>query len=278
MTAPARPRTRTRTAEAIRRYWGQRAAESAGAVTATTDDVYLRELEHATVTGMLRSFGLPDGATMLDLGCGDGYTTLHVARQLCRLDVTGIDYAEAMVDLAARRLAAHPELRGRVCFRRGDATALPEAVGDARFDVVMSTRCLINLESPDAQYAAIGDIAALLEPGGRYVAIENFMEGQDAMNTARAAVGLPAIAVRWHNLFFHEDEFRRRAGEHFARITFHDFASAYYYATRVVYSAMCRMRDEEPDYRHEIHRLAPGLPPFGTYSPVRLAVCERGPR
>lgn len=263
-------------AEKIRQYWQQRAAESNGDVTATTNDVYLRELEHATVAEALRSFDMPDGATMLDIGCGDGYTTLHVARHLPQLDVTGIDYADAMVDLATQRLADAPELADRMRFMQGDATNLRAAVGGARFDVAMTTRCLINLETPDAQYATIADIASLLKPGGRYMAVENFMEGQDAMNAARAAVGLPEIPVRWHNLFFCEDEFRQWAGEHFARVTFHDFASAYYYATRVVYSAMCRMRGEEPDYQHEIHQLAPKLPSFGNFSPIRMVICERG--
>ncbi len=265
-------------AEKIRQYWQQRAAESNGDVTATTNDVYLRELEHATVTEALRSFDLPGGATMLDVGCGDGYTTLHVARNLPRFDVTGIDYADAMVELAAQRLADSPDLQQRVRFQQGDATALRQAVGGVRFDVIMTTRCLINLETPDAQHAAIGDIASLLKPGGRYVAVENFVEGQDAMNIARAAVGLPEIPVRWHNLFFREDEFRERAGEHFERVTFHDFASAYYYATRVVYSAMCQVRGEQPDYQHDIHRLAPKLPPFGNFSPIRMVICERGNR
>jgi hypothetical protein len=89
-------------------------------------------------------------------------------------------------------------------------------------------------------------------------------------------MGLPEIPVRWHNLFFNEDEFRSRVAGWFSEILFEDFSSAYYYATRVIYSAMCKARNEEPDYRHDIHKLAVDLPPLGkNFSPIRMFVLKK---
>jgi len=264
-------------AEKIRAYWDQRARDSQGQPTATTNDVYMRELEHKTLVATLEEVAGPEAA-VLDLGCGDGLTTLRVAGDLPGRRFLGVDYAEGMVDNARANLGrADAGVRERVRFALGDATRLGEAVGDERFDVVTTGRSLINLPTAEAQYAAIREIAGVLRPGGVYVAIENFVEGQEAMNAARAAVGLPEIPVRWHNLFFREDELRARAAGDFASVELRDFASSYYFATRVVYSAACKMRGEEPDYEHEIHRLAPDLPPTGRFSPIRLAILRKEP-
>jgi hypothetical protein len=95
------------------------------------------------------------------------------------------------------------------------------------------------------------------------------------MNRARQAVGLPEIPVRWHNLYFEERAFRGMAEPFFDDITFRDFSSSYYFATRVIYSALCTMRGEKIDYNHEIHQLAPRLPWTGQFSPIRLAILRR---
>ena len=144
----------------VKEYWESRAAESLGAPTATTQDVHLRELEIKTFVRTIESFGLEDGAQVLDLGCGDGYSTLRIALALPRLAFTGVDYAQNMVENARRNLDLHPELGSRVQFHQGDATRLKEVLGGNRYDVIMSDRCLINLLSPDSQYDAISQIAA----------------------------------------------------------------------------------------------------------------------
>ena len=105
--------------------------------------------------------------------------------------------------------------------------------------------------------------------------IEDFIETQNNLNQARATMDLPEIPVRWHNIYFQEADFRRAAAPFFESVVFQDFCSSYYFATRVIYSAMCKMRGEKPDYNHEIHRLAGRLPWVGQFSPLRLAVLRR---
>jgi ubiquinone/menaquinone biosynthesis C-methylase UbiE len=259
----------------IKQYWEQRAQENAGSVTATTNDVYLRDLEIKTFIDTVADLKLADAARVLDLGCGDGYTTIEVARAFPRLLFTGMDYSENMIASARERLKVESELQNTLQFVVGDATKLEQFDPLGQFDLILSDRCLINLESSQAQYDIMRQIASVLRSGGHYVAIENFVEGHDNMNQARRAVGLPEISIRWHNLFFREAEFIERAGQWFGRVEFKDFSSAYYYATRVIYSAMCKMRGEEPDYHHEIHQLAPSLPWFGQYSPIRMVILSK---
>lgn len=261
--------------EGIKEYWEQRAKENADSPQATTDDVYLRKLEISTLVDTIRELPLTENSSVLDVGCGDGYTTLHVAQELGNLFFLGVDYSENMIRSARQRLAAEAGLRERVSFKVGDATNLEESCGHDKFEIVTTDRCLINLPSLDAQQQAIAQIAERTKPGGYYIAIENFTEGQNSMNVMRRAVGLPDIPVRWHNLFFNEADFVAAAEPFFTEINFKDFSSSYYFATRVIYSAMCQMRGEQPDYQHEIHQLAVKLPWNGQFSPIRMVTLRR---
>ena len=254
----------------VQQYWDERARAAELNPNATTDDVYLRELEIRTLAASLAALD-HKAPRVLDLGCGDGYTTLKVAQQLGSATFVGIDYSESMIGNALRRLEGESaDVRGRVHFDTGDATRLREKFEPRSFDVVISSRCLINLTSEEAQYAALADIASLLKPNGHYLGVENFEEGQAELSALRARMELPEIPVRWHNLFFREPEYLRRAGELFSRVEIRNFTSAYYYATRVIYSKYCQMKDTKPDYQHEIHRLAIDLPEMGNYSPIKL--------
>ena len=264
----------TSTVNSIRDYWQERAGESAGSQAATTNDVYLRELEIKTIVSTVKSLERRP-ATLLDVGCGDGYSTLAVTRELPGIAVRGVDYSSRMIEIASGRLSRERGLAERVRFDVGDVLQLEAALGNAKFDVIVTDRCLINLPSLELQARAIEQIANHVLPGGYYLAIENFAEGQQHLNEARAAVGLSPIAVRWHNRFFTIDEFASAAQPLFDMVEWKDFSSAYYFATRVIYSAMCQMRGEEPDYQHEIHRLAVDLSWTGQFSPIRMAVLQR---
>jgi len=258
----------------IRQYWDERAATLPDTPAATTSDIHLRELEIETLTRELRALDLREDAQVLDLGCGDGYSTVRISQSLPGVRFIGIDYSEQMIASAHGNLAA-AGAAGCVAFHVGDATDLVRALGGIRPRAVITDRVLINLTSFDMQRDVMRQIASVMEADGTYLAIENFQSGQGELTRARAALGLPEIPVRWHNLYFDDDEFRRVAEELFETVRFENFASSYYLATRVVYSAMCALRSEEPRYDHEIHRLAPRLPQCGNFSPIRLAVMQK---
>jgi len=258
----------------IKEYWEERAKQSVNSRAATTNDIYLRELEIRTIVQTLQGMNLL-GGTSLDVGCGDGYSTLKVADAVPNLSFLGIDYSENMIRIARERLDSHPELKGRVKFIVGDVTDLEQTCGNTVFDLSVSDRCLINLESTERQSHAIAQIAKHIKPSGYFIAIENFIEGHDNMNRARSSVGVPEIPIRWHNLYFKEQEFVRSAERFFGVLEIKDFSSSYYFATRVIYSKMCQMRGEEPDYNHEIHQLSVNLPWVGQFSPIRMCVLRK---
>ncbi len=260
----------------IRDYWNKRAeTEAASGNRLTTNDWYLRELEAKTFIHEIASRVNEASFQLLDVGCGDGLTTIRVCGAFPGVHAVGVDYAAHMIQAASRNLQDHPELLSRLTFDAGDALSLSLQFQKTFFDVVLSDRCLINLGDYESQKKAFAEIASVIRPGGYYFAVENFSEGQDNMNEARLRLGLNEIPVRWHNLFFTEESFAAASSAGFEKPEYVDFASGYYFATRLVYSAYCSARGEEPDYGHEIHRLAVDLPSAGQFSPIRMVVLRR---
>jgi len=259
--------------QSVKNYWEERAGQNQSSVTGTTNDVYLRELEIRTFCDTLKNLGINENGNILDVGCGDGYTTLNIASNFPVNIFTGIDYSENMIANAKKNL--QKSSCSNVNFKVADATKISEYFEPSSFDFILSDRCLINLETNINQYEAIKQISSLVKPGGYYIAIENFTEGQNNLNEARKKMGLNEIPVRWHNLFFNENEFVKNVRQWFRQVDFVEFSSAYYFATRVIYSALCKHRNVEPDYLDDIHKIAVDLPVIGQYSPIRLVILKK---
>ena len=176
----------------IKQYWDERAkgTEPASA-QATTYDVFLRDLEIAKFKQKISEASLPEGSTVVDLGCGDGYATVNVAAAFPTLRFIGIDWSEDMLALARKRCTAHSGLAERMSFRQGDMRRVSDVLNGKKFEVFLTSRSLINLMYSEEQYGAIEQIAEHLKPGGYYFGIENFMQGQNNFNAAPRGDGAP---------------------------------------------------------------------------------------
>lgn len=249
----------------IRSYWEGRAAGDPSAQS-TTQDVYLREIELRVLTEQIER--LKPGSVM-DIGCGDGRTTIGVARDFSDLKFFGFDYSDAMVENARTNLVAH-ELEN-VRFERHDIRDKLTSC----FDLAYTTRCLINLPEWDLQRLALRNIHQALNVGGHYLMIENFVEGQENLNHVRREFGLPEIAVRNHNLFFSRERLLADIDDLFSVKEEINISSTYYMVSRVVYSRICADNDVQPDYFNEHHRYAANLPFSGEFGPVRLLVLRK---
>jgi SAM-dependent methyltransferase len=259
----------------IKKYWDERARSTdSDTKQATTYDVYLRELEIAKLKERLTAASLFDGATVVDLGCGDGHATVSIAEAFPKLKFLGIDWSEDML-AQARGRCEKMGLGGRVSFRQGDMRKLFEIVEGEKFEVFYTMRSLINLMQTDEQYLTLNQVADHLVPGGYYFGCENFMGGQNNFNRMREAMGLPEIPVRWHNKFFEEEEWVERLDKYFDGIELESFLSSYYLATRVIYSAGCFLEGKDPDYFHPIHQTAGNLPPIGDFCPIKSVSMRR---
>jgi SAM-dependent methyltransferase len=114
----------------------------------------------AGISTVLQLLDLPDGAHVLDFGCGTGW----LARCLATMgaDVVATDVSSNVLELGRRFLARDPlaaELH--VEFRRFDGTRLP--AGDASMDRVVSFDAFHHVLD---QQATLAEMARVLKPGG----------------------------------------------------------------------------------------------------------------
>jgi 2-polyprenyl-6-hydroxyphenyl methylase/3-demethylubiquinone-9 3-methyltransferase len=95
-------------------------------------------------------------ATVLDVGCGAGFLSNHLALE--GFEVTGVDASRASLEVAARHDAT-----GRAQYLLGDAELLP--FPDASFDAVCAMDFLEHVEAPAR---VVAEIARVLKPGGTF--------------------------------------------------------------------------------------------------------------
>lgn len=249
----------------IKNYWESRAKED-GSVQSTTNDVYLREIETRVLGDFILKLA-PE--TVADIGCGDGCTTIATALKLPSVKFWGFDYAESMIRNANRNLSETG--LENVSFEVGDITDSVKG----NYDLIYTTRCLINLPQRRLQINAIHNIYSSLSIGGHFIMIENFIEGQNNFNELRKKYGLPEIAIRDHNLFFEREILMQNIKELFDLENEINISSSYYMSSRIIYSKLCADHGIEPDYFDDHHRYASTLPFSGEYGPLRLLVLKK---
>jgi SAM-dependent methyltransferase len=143
------------------------------------------------------------------------------------------------------------------------------------FDLIYTTRCLINLPSWNLQQVAIDNIHKALRNGGIYLMVENFIEGQENFNRVRRDFGLPEVPVREHNCFLERTRLLEFFNDRFEVEEDINISSTYYLVSRIIYSKICSEAGTDPDYMDDHHRFAAGLPFSGEFGPVRLLCLKR---
>lgn len=257
----------------IEKYWDERARQNKLQLSATTSDIWLRELEVRKIITALRR--IRKKQKILDVGCGDGYTMLSVAKSFPKNSFLGIDFAPAMIEnarLFAKKM--HMPLCPKLNFAVGDVDDL--SLLEQKFDVVISCRCIINLPSIKTQQKALEEISRILKPRGYLIFIENFVEGHRNFNKLRKRIGLPEIPIPWHNRFLDERFIKEKANRYFVVVSRENITSTYYLITRIAYSKLCQLEKREPDYVHPLYKIAVDIDePVGNYGPVVMYLLRK---
>jgi ubiquinone/menaquinone biosynthesis C-methylase UbiE len=240
---------------------------------ATSPDINLREVEIEYIGRSLES-----NKKILDVGCGNGYSTLcHAASYQSAF--IGIDFVPEMIE-AADTMMGQFELKGRVEFQVGDVIDLKFA--DEEFDIVISQRCLLNLPTRKDQWQGMGEIARVLKPGGRYLMLEGTLQGLKQLNDMRVMFGLEPISeaasgYNWFSNKFDEEEMRQVAGKLFGRLEGIQRFGMYYFISRVLHPLL--VAPEPPRYDARINEVARNIcskiPNYGDMGHLALYIFRR---
>ena len=248
----------------------------------TMEDETIRNLEVdklVETVGLLiaRSSKYAEEFSILDLGCGNGYT-VGVMSEKFPAKFTGFDMSDDMLDVAINR-----DLPG-VDFKVCDIT-IEEDAPEAAFDIVYTERCLINILDEGEQIRAMYSVCRMLKPGGFYVMMESFQDGTELTNKARMELGIDPIGPPFHNLFFDKNRLFEAINPIFHVVDFADirgnghhgkedqhFLSSYYFMSRVFYPSVTQA---DVVRNTEFVKFFSFLPPMGEYAPTQCVLLQK---
>lgn len=249
----------------VKDFWDTQAKTYGTSDLATAPDHHYRELE---IREIKRTIEAAPHETILDIGCGNGYSTIELAKEFSTSTIIGVDYSEKMIEQA--KIAANAAGIQNITFFVGDVLSIsrhPE-LQHLRFDMVLSERCLINLANWDEQKLAILQLRKMLTPEGHLILVENMKDGLEKLNKVRSILDLPPISERWHNFYIPEVEFKefldQVKGKLLQPVHVENIGNNYYLMSRVLYAKLASLEGEEPNYDHPINKIAAQLPTFGT--------------
>jgi SAM-dependent methyltransferase len=161
-------------------------------------ELYLRESERLEAingpfgAAMLTAARLQPGEYVLDIGCGNGSTTIEAARRVAPGGKSvGVDISAPLVD-SARERAAEAGVHN-IEFLQADAQLHP--FHEAMFDAVISRFGIMFFEDPETAFANLG---RAVRPDGRLAVVcpRDPLESEwvsVAFAAAAAHVGLPDV-------------------------------------------------------------------------------------
>jgi SAM-dependent methyltransferase len=126
------------------------------------EPIFSPERDRHEVARLMDITGLPSGARLLDVPCGQGRHAHLLAE--AGFDVDGLDYSADLLAVAKRR-GTGPRLR----YTRGDMRAMP-AKWTGRFDAVLNLFTSFGFFiDPAEDRAVIAEFARVLAPGGTLI-------------------------------------------------------------------------------------------------------------
>lgn len=154
----------------------------------------------------------PDGADVLEVGCGPGLLWERIARLLPRVRLTLADLSEGMLD-AARAVVAPIESIELAASVACDAQDLP--FPDASFDVVVANHMLYHVPEP---IRAAAEFARVLRPDGVLLAATNGPNHLNVINEISRQV------LGWSSSDFVDRRFGRSTGGPILQTAFSEVA------------------------------------------------------
>ena len=254
----------------IKAFWDEEARKKGASLYATIPDFYLKQIEIKSILTHVK-----DGNNVLDIGCGNGYSSISFAKNR-KINITGVDFSSEMIKAAKEALNKTPELKKKVNFSEGDVTKIAfDKKNNNFFDIVITERCLINLVDFKAQIKALNQICLTLKKRGMYLMCEDTQNGLRKLNKLRTKFNLPEIKNRWHNVYINEKLFLREALRLFDVLAVENISSTYYITSRIINARIAMDEKIEPDYLSPINRIGSDLPALGDFGPLKLFVLQK---
>lgn len=262
----------------IQQHYKKVAEEFGLCATSTMADEVTRESETRAILKFVseslmrrQTQGLSEPATIMDVGCGNGYTLERLSTEYPGQLFTGIEYSDELRSLAASRFAGHDNVR----IVAGDVRD-SDFAAKGSVDILVCQRVLINLLNEEDQRSALNNIVNVVAAGGTLLFIEAFSSPLANLNEARAEFELPPIPVAHHNLYLVDDFFETAQLKPMqGQLPPENFLSTHYFVTRVLHPLFIGNRSIKRNSEFVRFFSQALKESVGDYSPLKLCAFAR---
>jgi len=265
----------------ITRHYSSVAKEQGFSSSSTMEDDVVRAMETDVILKFVKasttSFdmeSIPGPFTIMDVGCGNGYTLEILSSLFPKYKYIGIEKNDEFRDILLTRFKDSPN----VIILDGD-------IRDGQFarhvvaDILICQRVLINLLDPEDQSRALNNIIAHVRDasrpntGGRILFLECFKSSLENLNQARQEFSLQPINPAHHNMYITDGFFDVPLLSPIPKSEFsvlETFLSSHYYITRVLHAAISANESSFKRNSEFVKFLSAALPSnIGDYSPLK---------
>lgn len=229
----------------ILKFWEGKALREGSCYKASWGDLDAINLEVGFISGKIAPFN-----KVLDVGCSNGYSAVEQLKRKT-IDIVGVDFSQAMIREAKKR--KRESKLETIKFCQGDVRDLK--FKNNFFDVVYTTRVLINLPTWESQEQGILECLRVCKPGGTVLLLEAFWEPLVKLNAIRAVAGLGSLVEHDFNRYIKKAKLETFLNSFQGKIRYSnvDFSSTYYLGSRFIRELTDNYK-EYPGYTNPINK------------------------
>jgi len=273
--------------DTISRHYINEAKSHGLSATSTMSDEITRTYETEAISQFVKESlrlrqleNIAEPATIMDVGCGNGYTLEYLSTKYPDHNYVGIEKSNELRMLASSRFNSNE----RVKILEGDIRDRDFSKGIIA-DILICQRVLINLlVEGDQKQALINIIGSVTSPssgknGGTLLFIESFASSLVRLNNARSEFDLSPIAPAHHNLYLSDDIFKIHQIKPLKTdglLIPPNFLSTHYYVTRVLHAVFTPKNKPFKRNSEFVKFFTDALKQnAGDYSPLKLYTFEK---
>lgn len=230
----------------IKEFWENQAKKHTTSHAASWGDNFAIDLEINTIGEYIK-----EGDLVLDMGCANGFAALRHSEDRKPSKIHGLDYAPSMIKFANKVKREFTE-KDRLEFNVGDILNIK--YNDNTFDVVYTTRVIINLPNWKEQMRAIDECIRVAKPGGTIIFSEAFYEPLVLLNAMRALKQLPPLVEHDFNRYIKKEKLEKYLLDKSLTFECNEFSSVYYLGSRFLREIVTNP-SEYPGYSNPINQL-----------------------
>ena len=230
-----------RTYQNVKNFWENEGKRIGDSPFATIRDHYFRKIE---VKEIINFFKKKKIDKLLDIGCGNGFSTLHFSR--LAKNIIGIDYSKKLIKNAKNLLKKNNTKKilkeysynltpnsKNIEFEEGNILDLGKY--EKKFNAAICCRVLINLPSKKMQSEAIKNLSNSMKKGSYIFMTEVVGKYHKLLSRYRVASGLSPLETYWHNLYLDEIFFKDACKKHGLKIIKKIKYGEYQIVSKVIY-------------------------------------------